>query len=117
MITNKYCRAFVVMITVAALLGCNQQDQLTKPEPIAEPEPIDEEFTQQLQKSLDRQLTELSQLQTNNEEQDQTASLEQLTEQDRVSLIDETAEEGSEKVKQDADKIIEILEDIAAENE
>ena len=43
--------------------------------------------------------------------------MEELAEIDRETLIDETAEQGSEQVKQDADKIIKILEDIAADNE
>ena len=66
---------------------------------------------------MDKQLSEFTEKQTDNAEQGQNAALERLTELDRETLIDETAEQGSEQIKEDADKIVKILEDIAADNE
>ena len=84
---------------------------------VIESEPVDEEFTKRLQANLDEQLIELTQQQTDDAEQEQNEALEELSEQDRETLIDETAEQGSKQVKEDADKLIDILEDIAAQNE
>lgn len=117
MILYRYCRLLVTTLTLCFLLACGQQEQAKTVEVPVEPEPVNEEFTQQVQASLDKKLLDLSQQQTRSAEQDQTASLEQLVEQDRETLIDETAEEGSEQVKKDAEKVIKVLEDIAAESE
>lgn len=107
-------RPFMTLLILSVfsfLFACSEQQA------VSEPEAVDEAFTQELQASLDQQLVELTQQQTETAEQSQTASLEELAEIDRETLIDETAEQGSEQVKQDADKIIKILEDIAADNE
>ena len=124
MILDYSLRAFVAVITLCLLSACGQQNQADtievsdQAESISElPEPVNEEFTQQLQATLDQQLLDLSQQESDSAELGQSASLEDLVEQDREALIDQTAEEGSEQVKQDADKLIQRLEDIAAQNQ
>ncbi len=121
----KIFKRLIVLSALCILVACGEQqasletaaEKEVNIEVKSESEPVDEAFTLELQTSLDKQLSEFTEKQTDNAEQGQNAALERLTELDRETLIDETAEQGSEQIKEDADKIVKILEDIAADNE
>lgn len=117
---NNYLSLIAIIFVFGLVTACSDQepDRTASESPsVIESEPVDEEFTKRLQANLDEQLIELTQQQTDDAEQEQNEALEELSEQDRETLIDETAEQGSKQVKEDADKLIDILEDIAAQNE
>ena len=76
------------------------------------PEPVDEEGTEQLNQKLLESMREISAGETEKVESAGQDELEKLSEADRQSLIDLTIEESSKAIQEDADKVVELLEDI-----
>jgi len=88
--------------TVIILVACNE-----KP-----PEAVDEEATEILNQKLLESIREISASETAKVEGAGKDELEKLSEADRQALIDLTMDESAEAVKEDADKVVELLEDL-----
>ena len=76
------------------------------------PEPVDEEGTEQLNQKLLESMQEISVSESLKAESARKDELEKLSEADRQALIDLTIEESSKAIQEDADKVVELLEDI-----
>ncbi len=77
-----------------------------------EQEPVDIEATEKINDKLLNSMLEISDGQIHHVEKIGKESLEELSEADRQSLIDLTIEESAEAISEDADKMVELLEDI-----
>jgi len=86
------------------LVACNDSPK--------EPEPVDIQATEQINDKLLNSMREISNEQQENIEDSGTGELEALSEQDRQSLIDLTIDESSEVISDDANKMVDLLEEI-----
>lgn len=99
---THYSKFIVLLIGALLLFACSE-----KP-----PEPVDEEGTEQLNQKLLESMREISASETEKVENAGKDELEKLSEADRQALIDLTIDESSKAVKEDAEKVVDLLEDI-----
>lgn len=99
---THYAKFIAVLICAFLLSACSE-----KP-----PEPVDEEGTEQLNQKLLESMRQISASETEKVENAGKDELEKLSEADRQALIDLTIEESSKAVGDDAQEVVEVLEDI-----
>ena len=95
----------------SVLLACGDSKEETK-EVVEVPEPVDVKATEQLNAKLLESMQEISDQHIDDVEDAGKETLEQLSEADRQALIDLTIDESSKAVSEDAEKVVELLEDI-----
>ena len=95
----------------SVLLACGDSKEETK-EVVEVPEPVDVKATEQLNAKLLESMQEISDQHIDDVEDAGKEALEQLSEADRQALIDLTIDESSKAVSEDAEKVVELLEDI-----
>jgi len=99
---RKHIKFAALFVSLLLLSACSE-----KP-----PEPVDEKGTEQLNQKLLESMREISVGETEKVENAGRGELEKLSEADRQALIDLTIDESSKAVKEDADKVVDLLEDI-----
>jgi len=107
---------FIGSILTACGDSKEEANETTK-EAIEVIEPVDVEATEQLNAKLLESMQEISNQQLDDVEDAGKEALEQLSEADRQALIDLTIDESSKAVSEDAEKVVELLEDINGVNE
>ena len=99
-----------IVSTIALMLmvsACNDTPSANK-----EPEPVDEQATQVINDKLLDSMQDISNQHSDQIEDTGKNALRELSESDRQSLIDLTIDESSKPVADDAEKMIDLLEDI-----
>lgn len=82
------------------------------PKEVKTPEPVDIEATEKINDKLLASLREISNDQRGQVEEAGKQELERLSEADRQALIGLTIDESADAVSDDANKMVELLEDI-----
>ncbi len=77
-----------------------------------EPEPVDVEATEQINDKLISSMRDINNQQLDKAEDVSKNALEELSEADRQALIDLTIDESAEAITEDAEKMVDLLEDI-----
>lgn len=95
-------KASILLLCMLLLSACSDKPA----------EPVDEEGTQKLNAKLLESMQEISDAQTEKAEGAGEKELERLSEADRQALIDLTIDESAEAVKEDADKVVDLIEEL-----
>ena len=98
-------------VNKADTLGANQSDASN----IISDEPVDVEATEALNTQLLASMREISDQQTEREQNSSKDELEALSEADRQALIDLTIEETAKPIEEDAEKVRKLFEEINAQ--
>ena len=106
-------KLLLLLILSLWLMGCadDKRSNEASVSDTDEDQPVDPEFTRQLEQQLRQSTLALSDTERQQVEEQQSEILENLTEADRQQLIDQTLEETSTLAEEDADKVLEAIED------
>ena len=105
----RFIKLTLLVATSTFIVACNDA-----PEEATAPEPVDIQGTENINDKLLDSMREISNQHLNQVEDVSKNTLEQLSEADRQALIDLTIDESSEAVSEDADKVVDLLEELNA---
>lgn len=103
-------RSLKLTVLVAAttlIVACNEA-----PNEVKAPEPVDIQGTENINDKLLNSMRDISNEQLSQVEEASKDEFAQLSEADRQALIDLTIDESAEAISEDADKVVDLLEDI-----
>ncbi len=103
----RFIKLTLLLAASALIVACNDSSQEVK-----EPEPVDIQGTENINDKLLDSMSKINAKQLNQVEEVSKETLEKLSEADRQALIDLTIDESAEAVSDDADKVVERLEDV-----
>jgi uncharacterized lipoprotein YajG len=109
---TKLIKHVVVIVTAMLVAACNDSPETIEPQ-----EPVAVQETEEINAKLLESLTQISNKQVQLVESAGKDALEQLSEGDRQALIDLTIDESAKAVSEDAEKMVELLQDINGIND
>lgn len=113
-------KPLLLVFTVLLVTACSEQKEhenvSAEPSQNIEQELGDEQLTQELSQKLLSATKVIGLEQELSQEELNKENLEKLSEEDRQALIDLTIDKSAEKIKEDADKVIDGLEKNTREN-
>lgn len=107
---------FTVLLATACSEQKEQENSLPEPEQEVEQEQGDEQLTEELNQKLLNATKIIGLEQELTQEALNKDNLEKLSEEDRQALIDLTIDKGAEKIKEDANEVLDGLERNTREN-
>ena len=113
----RFIKLIFMGVTSAFIVACDgsspddapKDDAAKKVESL---EPVDIQGTESINEKLIGSMNEISAKQLDQAEDVNKNTLQQLSETDRQSLIDLTIDESAEAISEDAEKMVDLLEDI-----